>query len=102
MQFGGDRSDVSGDVSLDATSVTGGPSARLLASTADILTIRLKTESTAARKAYSAAHAQVPFAAEQQYTGFYLTHRCIPPAAAINGGFAFLGAQPGWAALCCC
>ena len=77
--FAGDRSGEFSNFDGGTTSVTGGPSARLLYSSTPLLTLQLKTGSSAARSRYSAKHGGISFPAEERYEGFSLTHRCAPP-----------------------
>lgn len=59
-----------------ATSVSGGPSSRLLYSSTSVLTFQLITGSSEIRSTYSQAHGDVPFPAQERFDGFSLTHKC--------------------------
>ena len=92
LGFTGDRSAGFRDQEEQgATSVTGGPSARLLQSAGPVLTVRLKTASTDINAAYSAAHGDVPLFIPGDSRGFALSHRCIPAATSFSAGLGALG-----------
>ena len=57
--FSGDRSGEFATHGRDYTSVTGGPSARLLLSSTPLLTLQLTTGGSEARKAYSRRHGRI-------------------------------------------
>ena len=87
--FAGDRS---GEFSNDGggfTSVSGGPSARLLISSTPLLAIQLETGSSDARQRYTRKHGHINFAAEERYEGFSLTHRCVVPPPGFTTGILF-------------
>jgi hypothetical protein len=90
--FAGDRSGEFSNYAGGTTSVTGGPSARLLYSSTPLLTLQLKTGSSEARRRYSAKHGGINFQAEERYEGFSLTHRCAqPPPGFRTWGLVSLG-----------
>jgi hypothetical protein len=91
--YAGDRSSgLARTYAGEATSVSGGPSSRLLRSSSSLLSMRLTTGSSDARRKYSEEHAGVPFHAELRYEGFSLTHRCVVPTPSFTyAGAALLG-----------
>ena len=89
--FAGDRSGEFSNAGGGFTSVSGGPSARLLISTTPLLAIQLKTGSSEVRRAYTRTHGRINFAAEERYEGFSLTHRCVVPPASFTAGVGLLG-----------
>eukprot|EP01052_Picozoa_sp_SAG31_P015424 SAG31_NODE_990_length_10529_cov_37.528340_10_plen_279_part_00 len=89
QDFSGDRS---GELQgMDTTSISGGPSARLLYSSTPLLTLQFSTGSSDARRRYSSEHGNIRFPAQAQYNGFSLTTRCMRAPAAFQTGYLLLG-----------